>query len=111
MEFINFTMEKKRLCDAHPSCGNCPMREARKKTLLQFCHAFIFTYPSEAEEIVEKWAKENPVETRLTKFLKEYPDTEMLEYNKVPAICVKRLGYKVENCSGTTCEKCWGKEV
>lgn len=48
-------------------------------------------------EIVEKWAADNPIETRQTRFLQRYPEAK-LDSNSVIAICPRYMGYIPSHC-------------
>ena len=111
MEFTKLVEERKRMCKVTGGCFNCPMHDFIKTKDIKLCRIIAFEFPAEVEKIVSKWSAENPKETRLTKLLKEYPNTKMSEISKVPSFCVKRLGYTGDNCHTTHCDDCWNKEV
>lgn len=109
MEFQKVMEIRKRMTkDCRNGCRNCPISNLNNGEELD-CTKFMYTYPERYEQILIDWDKENPVETRLTKLLKEYPVTP-LDDNGIPNwICVKSLGYK-EDCS-KSCVDCWNVPV
>ena len=54
---------------------------------------------------VEQWAKEHPVKTRQSEFLKQWPDAEIC-YDGLPAIAPCQLNVELLQCeSQKDCEK------
>ena len=76
---------------------------------------------TEIVEKIEKWAKEHPVKTRQSEFLKQWPDARVGDdgYPSVaPCQLYKDIEEKDENgicCKNCGCDKCrrdfWLKEV
>ena len=76
---------------------------------------------TEIVEQVEQWAKEHPVKTRQSEFLKQWPDAEIGE-DGLPSIAPCQLNVELlqrespDDCEGRgVCDKCrrdfWLKEV
>lgn len=68
---------------------------------------------------VEQWAKEHPIKTRQSEFLKMFPNV-ILNDKGQPSLCAKLLDttyHRVGGCSldVDTCQRCmdnfWGQEV
>lgn len=64
MDAVKFLKEKSRMCysfsgAAISGCDNCPLTP---------CNVFEEKHPEQAVSIVEKWAKEHPVQTKADKF-------------------------------------------
>ena len=66
---------------------------------------------------LEKWAKENPIKTRQTEFIKMFPDVEISRYG-TPAIAPCTLNKRVhDDCTKNDikCSECykkfWSKEA
>ena len=70
---------------------------------------------------VEKWAKEHPVKTRQSEFLKQWPDAE-IGYDGLPTVAPCQLNIELLQCDSQddcenrgVCDKCrrdfWLKEV
>lgn len=96
MDAVEFFKEKARMCK-NVRCLDCQLQGA--------CDNFITNGAYElVVKAVERWAKENPRETRLSKLLKQYPKAKaecIKEYYSCPAY----LGY---SCPGwADCKGCW----
>lgn len=114
MDVLKFVKEKRRLCDSMgQSCGNCPLREITGCTSI---HSIDEKYV----EIVEQWAKEHPVKTKQSQFLKQFPEAK-LDASDVLIVCPNGLdqNYRDEhgecNRMDADCHDCrrefWGQEV
>lgn len=72
MEFQEFWKERARMCkqyeDCRPSCFGEACLIAKLDSYRIDCSEIIKRHPVEAEQIVEKWAKEHPVVTNADKF-------------------------------------------
>lgn len=70
--------------------------------------------------IVEKWSKENPIKTRQSEFLEQYPEADLNALGVIP-ICPLRIIKTHENSNrickttGKTCDDCmqefWNEEI
>lgn len=71
MDAVEFLKERTRMCNFYMSrCMNCPGNKVAYCATL--CAKAIDLVP-----IVEQWAKEHPVKTRQSEFLKMWPDAEI----------------------------------
>ena len=70
MDAVKFVKTLGRMCNCE--CCNCEFR--KRLSVFETCAARRKTHPDEAVAIVEKWAKEHPVKTRQSEFLKMFPD-------------------------------------
>lgn len=74
--------------------------------------------PEDVVAEVEEWAKMNPVKTRQSVFLEQYPEAELYT-DGVLGLCPKRVSVAYRNdkrrCATITCSYCrrefWGQEV
>lgn len=113
MDAVRYLKERMRMCHSfgNTSCGGCPIYAERG---ILTCAQFQNIFPRQIVEIVEKWAKEHPQETRLTQFLKHYPNAPMDMYG-IPCACVKDLGIVEYEylCSDdcTDCPDCWNTPI
>lgn len=112
MDAIKFLKERKRMCDSYPIiCGKCKISEAKDGL---HCYEFQYTFPERAVAIVEKWSEEHPQETRLSQFLKYYPNAPLDMYG-IPHACVKDFGiveYEYLCCDdGADCPDCWNTPI
>ena len=76
---------------------------------------------TEIVEKVEQWAKEHPVKTRQSEFLKQWPDAE-IGYDGLPTVAPCQLNIELLQCESQeaceergVCDKCrrdfWLKEI
>jgi len=100
-----------RMCRANlHKCENCPMWDYKCSI-----SAMDVKDADKANEIILKWCKEHPVETRQDRFLKMFPNAEMLDGRL--KLCPEELGCVEENemCSMYSCDECrqkyWLAEV
>lgn len=94
MDAVEFFKEKARMCK-NVRCLDCQLQGA--------CDNFISNGAYElVVKAVERWAKENPQETRWTKLKKEYPK---LNDNEKTQLCVCAFGYECD-CD-LNCAKHW----
>ncbi|WP_418703797.1 hypothetical protein [Anaerotignum faecicola] len=106
MDAVKFLKERKRMCKSlGESCTGC-MINIKKRELR--CFQFCEKYPEKAVAIVEEWTKEHPEETRLTRLLKNYPNTPLLNEDGIPVyVCASHLGLmEMERCTNR-CVECW----
>lgn len=98
-----------RMCNKMGTCCDCPMghkmcnlRAMNKDTL------------DKANEIILKWCKEHPINTRQSEFLKMFPNAPLVD--EVINICpnIIDIQYNVD-CDEFSCEQCkksyWLAEV
>ena len=108
MDAVRYLKERERRCDSFDDhCAGCEIKSAKNGMT---CGAYIKKYPEQAVAIVEKWSAEHPQETRLSQFLKYYPNAPLDMYG-IPRACVKDLGiveyeyWCSDDC--TDCPDCW----
>lgn len=118
MDAVDFIKTRARMCSAYENCGAC--------SLCDFCaqdYSEQVTYQVAEQAIanVEQWAKEHPVKTRQSEFLKMWPDAEIGD-DKLPNVAPCQLDVKLihsefpEDCeSRGLCVECrrdfWLKEI
>lgn len=113
MDAVEYVKQRNRMCDYYVSCSECPVGQYK------VC-ASIVGIPK-LTPIIEQWAKEHPVKTRQSEFLKIFPEASMLndEYlNICPAqISSECRDRETGGCydPGMDCGKCkhdfWLKEI
>lgn len=132
MDAVDFIKYKDRMCNHCYSPEYsiqhkyCPIGELKGS---ESCADYIRKHPAKVVELVEKWAKENPVKTRQSEFLKIYPNAEVPvndgEDNKTLRIhpCSLDINYRVEDNNGICkrytsfgncfecCKAYWNEEV
>lgn len=113
MDAVEYVKQRNRMCDYYVNCSECPVGQYK------VC-ASIVGIPK-LIPIIEQWAKEHPVKTRQSEFLKMFPEASMLndEYlNICPAqISSECRDRETGGCydPGMDCGKCkhdfWLKEI
>ena len=114
MDAIKFLKEKYRMTkECSIRCTDCPLCTEKNTAGLR-CGDLQGVYPEIAVSIVEKWSKEHPLETRLSRFLKYYPNAPLDMYG-IPHACVKDFGIVEYEylCSDdcTDCPDCWNTPI
>lgn len=105
MDAVEFYRTFKRMC-YKTDCKDC--------LLDQKCRPSANVDPEEVVELVEEWAKEHPIKTRQSEFLKMFPNAELCRdvINILPCSVEKEMG---KCCSDKRCEECrkdyWLAEV
>lgn len=102
-----------RMCKFYKNCNDCALA---KTTAM--CQVFIEEHPDKANEIILKWIKEHPVETRQDRFLKMFPNA-WLDGDGIMDLCPKRIDtnytHKNNQCIDVDCDECkkayWLAEV
>lgn len=116
MDFMKFAHERNRMCDTHRSmdriCEGCPLDKEVSIT----CSVWCLRNPEEAVAAVEQWAKEHPIRTRQSEFLKLYPNSK-LSCDTID-VCPQKLDQNYNpstGCPYTNCADCrrefWLAEV
>lgn len=120
MDAVEFAKERNRMCQAfRTTCRYYPLGESLHVGIA--CIQVLYERPEEVVGIVERWAKQNPVKTRQSEFLKQWPEALMTEDGLVN-ICPSRFvaGFRDEKGECTQyrskgCDNCrrefWMKEV
>lgn len=113
MDAKEFIRTHKRMCKKyHDVCEGCPLLD---KGCYSTSTSIIF--PEELDEnivdLVEKWAKENPIKTRQSKFLEMFPNASVIA-NGTLGICPRLLDkdyecfYHYLDCDGEKVIDCLG---
>ena len=113
MDAVEYVKQRERMCEHYVHCGDCPVGDYQGCASLNEIPKMV--------PIVEKWAKDHPVKTRQSEFLKQWPDAEIGDdgYPSVaPCQLYKDMEEKDEN--GVCCKNCgcgicrrdfWLKEI
>lgn len=114
MDAVEFLKTRARICRVYDVCEDCPIES--------FCSE---SYDEQDEgnciinivNCVERWAKEHPVKTRQSEFLKLFPNAS-IGYNGTLVMCPSQADTTaVTECvrSERNCDKCkrdfWLKEI
>lgn len=116
MDALEFLKERKRMCNLHKACIECPLERGN-------CGLSTGKSDEEYERIitaVEKWSKEHPRKTRQGVFLEQYPEAYVLEdgYLEMCPLEVSTAHRDADGCCSTLgrfCSDCrrefWLQEV
>lgn len=112
MDAVEYLKTLNRMC--HCECLKCEFRKVRSG--FETCPVWQRTHPEEAIAIVEKWAKEHPIKTRQSEFLKHYPGARINNADGLPMASPCDLDGKLAGkCEGIHCPECrkkfWLAEV
>ena len=115
MDAVEYVKQRKRMCDYynHNNCSECPAFSCEECGGLNGISTMV--------PIVEKWAKEHPVKTRQSEFLKQWPDAEISD-DGLLAVAPCQLNVELLQCESQddcedrgVCDKCrrdfWLKEI
>lgn len=109
MDAVEYVKQRERMCDYYVNCNDCPAGYYEGCSSLNGIPKLV--------PIVEQWAKEHPVKTRQSEFLKMFPNASV-GYNGTLVICPSQADTKaVAGCvrSERNCDKCkrdfWLKEI
>ena len=115
MDAVKFFKTVNRLCK-NQSCKTCPA--------FKDCMCMVAPDDDAIKNIeetvskVEQWAKDHPVKTRQSEFLKVFPKATVCNHvlSLCPLFyCVNFLGTDFQECKGTNCDDCsrkyWLTEV
>ena len=100
MDAVEFLKQRERMCDYYVNCCDCPAGKYERCASLNEIPNLV--------PIVEQWAKEHPVKTRQSEFLKQWPDAE-IGYDGLPTVAPCQLN--VELLQGESKEDCMYREV
>ena len=78
MDAVEYVKQRERMCNYYVNCGDCPADDYGGCTSLDEIPNLV--------PIVEKWAKEHPIKTRQSEFLKMFPNAR-IESDGMPSIC------------------------
>lgn len=117
MDSVKFLEEASRICRQVGNCINCPLVddlvddniECRINLKRTLDHEEI----EDCVKIVEEWSNKHPKKTRLSEFVKMFPNCQMND--GIPVGCI-RFWDDSEHCrKNISCEECakefWNEEV
>ena len=114
MDAVEYVNQRERMCSYYSSCDKCLANK------VMGCASLIKT--SQMVPIVEQWAKEHPVKTRQSEFLKQWPNAKLIA-NGILAVCPmdimgrEYVSKNIPGCinNGIECNRCkrdfWLKEI
>lgn len=98
MDAVEFYRTFKRMCEK-TDCKDC--------LLDQKCRPSANVEPEEVVELVEEWAKDNPIKTRQSEFLKRFPSAMINRSDGILCISPCSIEGKRMGCTnGKSCGDC-----
>lgn len=85
MDAVEYIKEAKRICKSRGVCksvfGKCPLLDENGHctATADICAADIIEKTEKAVQIVEQWAKDNPIKTRQSEFLRMFPNVDFCQ--------------------------------
>lgn len=111
MDAVEYVKTQYRLCRSK-DCPECPLQDKENCC----CIMDTIEYAEKAVQIVEQWAKDHPVKTRQSEFLKMFPNAP--KSGRVLDICPQNLNIDYmppKRCENISCGACktdyWNEEV
>lgn len=118
MDAVEFYKSMKRMCYSGEMCEKCPLYNNFSE-MGSVCDVLLHIKDEKAsrvKSIVEQWAKDNPVKTRQSEFLKLFPNAP--KSGRVLDICPQNLNIDYmppKRCENISCGACktdyWNEEV
>lgn len=106
MDAVEFLKTSYRMCNTYENCNACPV-----DTYACYIHGGnCRENPDGVVAVVEQWAKDHPIKTRQSEFLKQYPNASIID--GVLIICPMAIDKALDDskrCYETTCHKCLEK--
>ena len=114
MDALEFFKARKRMCVA-TNCNSCKLYHVKREGCCVAPDHETIEACEEAIAIVEQWAKEHPIKTRQSEFLKHYPGARITIDGFLHACPMDVSSDTGINCSAQTCTECrkafWLAEV
>ena len=112
MDAVEFLKTLCRMCNC--KCYNCEFK--KRLSGFETCTVWRKTHPEEAVAIVEQWAKEHPIKTRQSEFLKLFPGADVGETDGClslnPCFVYEKMRKECEERKCSECRKAfWLAEV
>lgn len=101
MDAVEFYRTFKRMCDK---------TDCKDRLLDQKCRPSANVEPEEVVETVEEWAKDHPIKTRQSEFLKLFPNATINESDGILCVTPCNIEGKEFCCpNGKSCGDCYRK--
>lgn len=107
MDAVNFFKTVNRLCK-NQKCEECPVYKNDMCCMVGFDDESVKSI-EETVSKVEQWAKEHPIKTRQSEFLKLFPNAEIDEDDGI--LCIKpcAIDKRIGCTNGKGCDGCFRK--
>lgn len=117
MDAVKFIKQINRLCEAQEDCKDCPLiGHACDVNTATIMSCYNIESVQKMVQIVEQWAKDHPVKTRQSEFLRMFPNAMINESDGILCITPCNIEGKSIVCTyGKSCGDCrreyWLTEV
>lgn len=117
MDAVEFLKTVNRLCRAEEDCSSCPLNGyACDANLKDVARYYTLESVQDMVQKAEQWAKEHPVKTRQSEFLRMFPNAMINESDGILCITPCNIEGKSIGCpNGKNCGDCrreyWLAEV
>lgn len=117
MDAVEFLKTVNRLCRAEEDCSSCPLNGyACDANLKDVARHYTLESVQDMVQKAEQWAKEHPVKTRQSEFLRMFPNAMINESDGILCITPCNIEGKSIGCpNGKSCGDCrreyWLAEV
>ena len=116
MDAVKFLKEAGRMCRIKGKCLKCVLAKTDGDSMecrINLMHILNHNEIEYCVRVVEEWAKKHPKKTRLSEFVKMFPNCQMND--GIPVGCI-RFWDDSEHCrKNISCEECakefWNEEV
>ena len=96
MDAVEFLKTTRRMCGNMDNCTSCGLYNEHTDCVMR-----CFTHPEKIVAAVENWAKEHPVKTRQSEFLKVIPNAPMRNHGNVLDVYPNEVDI-TQNCLAST---------
>ena len=103
MDAVEYVKQRERMCNYYANCGDCPAVQYEECSSLNGIPKLV--------PIVEQWAKEHPVKTRQSEFLKMYPNARIEDGVIFLGPCAIDNSHKCTLDCKKCCRDFWLKEI
>lgn len=114
MDAVEYTKTLRRLCESQANCPECPLHENCEEDNYGYCNGNASEYVEKSVHIVEQWAKDHPVKTRQSEFLRMFPNAS-ITYDVIDILPCNIEKEMRECCGDRVCDECkrtyWLTEV
>lgn len=112
MDAVEFLKAKNQMCISVQTCSKCLLDEINNTNNI---NCFDEGFEEKAVAIVEKWAKEHPIKTRQSEFLKLFPNAVIRDSCVDIKPCEVDAEFECPDRNTVSCGECkqryWNEEV
>lgn len=106
MDAVEYTKTLRRLCESQANCPEYPLHENCEEDNYGYCNGNASEYVEKSVHIAEQWAKDHPVKTRQSEFLKMFPNAVIDEDDGILGIRPCDIDESIGCTDGKGCDGC-----